>query len=123
MKRAINSNHLPGYTALAADRMNDPINVPPAVLLRRMARLESLVSGLQKELAAQKAVLEDLGKAFEMHSSSAHKHLLRLDDRLLETDLNLLEVMEKLFPGYARTQVQIKKVLKNKHRPDGKNHI
>lgn len=98
-------------------------DISNAVLLSRIKRLETLVAALERQLAAQKVVTDDLGNAFDLQAQSVHRHLLRLDDRLLETDLNLLEVMEKLFPGYAQTQLQIKKVLKDKHRPDGKNHV
>jgi hypothetical protein len=104
-------------------QMSNPPKVPPSVLLNRIERLERLVSALQKQLEIKKAELDDLGKAFAHHTEFARRHLLRLDDRLLETDLNLLEVMERLFPGYSQTQFQIKKLLKGKHRPDGKNHI
>jgi predicted nucleic acid-binding Zn-ribbon protein len=103
--------------------MNDPINVPPAVLLGRIARLESLVTGLQKQLADQQTRCEDLSNALEINAASGTKHIRKLYEQIDTLDMQLLELIEKLYPGHARTQLQIINVLKGPQKPETENNI
>ena len=88
--------------------------VPPEVLLSRIARLERLVSSLEKQLADQKAVAEDIGRALQIQSKRITGNADFARGRLRKIEEQLLVVVEKLFPGHARTQLQIRDIFKGK---------
>jgi hypothetical protein len=91
-----------------ADHPEGPTN---RELLDRIVALEHESSGLKLQI-------NDHEKNIEKLAALVGKHVIRLDDRLLGIDDQLLEVLEKLFPGHARTRAQIIHTLKSRDKRD-----
>jgi predicted nuclease with TOPRIM domain len=76
-------------------------------LLERIVRLE-----------AENAQLAARVSSLEKGAQSDHEFWMKLSDKLGGLDEQVLELMEKVFPGHARTQLQIIEILKSKDRAD-----
>jgi hypothetical protein len=80
-------------------------------LLERIAALET-------ENSTQKGQINFLEKENGKLAALISKHVIRLDNRMLGIEDQLFEVVEKLFPGNARTQAQILDIVKPGWRAD-----
>ena len=87
-----------------AEPPKDPTNQE---LLGKIAALEAEKAGLSVRV-------EDL----EKRADNNHKFLMNLIDRYRLIDEQMLELMEKVFPGHCRTQSQIIEILKSKDKAD-----
>lgn len=85
-----------------AELPKDPTN---RELIERIARLETEKAGLSGRV-------EDL----EKRADNNHKFLMNLIDRYRLIDEQMLEVMEKVFPGHCETQSQIIEIFKSKDK-------
>jgi len=87
-----------------AEPPNDPTN---RELLERIAALE-----------AQNAKLAEGLASLERRADNNHDAHMKFIDKLGSIEEHLIELMEKVFPGWARTQVQIIDLFKAKDKAE-----